>query len=130
MLGKNITLTFTPGWNRNANNKIPAIKAVRTLSGLGLKEAKDVVDYEKEYTLKVVTQDAQGSWDSTDIVPASVRCADAVRDLRTMGIYVTEDVPKRNLLLDEVRQLASDAVMEKQDDLAIALIEVLARFKA
>lgn len=130
MLGKTITLTFMPGWNRNANNKVPAIKAVRVLSGLGLKEAKDVVDAEKEYTFKVVTQDAQGSWDSTDIVPASARCADAVRDLRTMGIYVTENLLKRDILLEQVRQLASDAVMEKQDDLAIALIEVLARFKA
>ena len=33
-----------PSWPRSVPNKIPVIKVVRELTGLGLKEAKDLVD--------------------------------------------------------------------------------------
>jgi hypothetical protein len=128
MLGKTINLTFTSSYNRA--EKVRAIKAIRILSGLGLKEAKDIVDAENSCTLQVVTSDGPVSWDNSEIVSAERRYTDAVSDLYAAGIYVTEVMSTRNVLLDEVRQLASDALMEKQDDLAIALIEVLARFKA
>ena len=47
-------------WNGNINNKIAVIKEVRGITGLGLKEAKDLVDgAPKEVKKGVAKEDAE-----------------------------------------------------------------------
>lgn len=128
MITKDINLTFTSNWNRA--EKVRAIKAIRTLTGLGLKESKDIIDAENSCVLHVAISDGPSSWGSDEILSDHRRYIDAVDELHATGIYVSEVTSVSCDLLDQVRALAANAVMEKQDDLAIALIEVLARFKA
>lgn len=69
--GNRVTISV----DRTVHSKIPVIKAIRTVTGLGLKEAKDISDdlwNGKSYTIELAPDQLRGN---------------AIRTLRDAGIY-------------------------------------------
>lgn len=127
MITKHIKLTFpTVG---SGYNRVNVIKAVRMLTGLGLKEAKDLTEKLGAQPIRVLVEDRRDYIDERKIIPAQQAYDEAMRTLRDNGVFV-DSTPSasRQGMLDEVRKLASQAVLRDDFDLADALIAVLKRF--
>ena len=88
--------SFTISCPSILSNKIAAIKAIRTLTGLGLKEAKDITETLGIQTLYIdlVTQTA---------------IDEQFKILRTCGIEVSGNSWK---LIDDLRNLGSQALLQ------------------
>lgn len=94
-------------------NKVAVIKALRTLTGLGLKEAKD----------------ASEIWNKHQVFSISnVYCtSDAERDqqfkiLASNGVQVSGPI---SVLLDELRKIASRALEQGEDELANEILQLV-----
>jgi len=98
--------------------KVPAIKAVRQLTGIGLKEAKDAV--EEAMTGAVVVLEDKRPHDSS--APAMY---DAVESLRTQGMELSSGATKTEFIIQAVRESAKLAADEEETELAILLLDVL-----
>lgn len=100
------------------NNKVAAIKALRCITRLGLKEAKDAI--ESVMSGSVITVDAVGKkgFDSVDD-------RECLRTLTAEGIGVITGGGKRSVILSATRTNAKMAVEDGDYDLAISLINVL-----
>ena len=96
-------------------NKVAVIKAIRTLTGLGLKEAKDA----SERPGQVQTFDLQPM--SSYINPQQA-IDDQIRILRNEGVEVGEPVHK---LLEELRKLGSQALLQGEDELANEILQLV-----
>ena len=105
--------------------RVTVIKAVRQLTGLGLKEAKDLTEKQGAQLVHFRVEDIRSYYDDS-VIPAEKVLKDNLEILRNNGVLVHE--VSRVGTLAEVRQLASDAVLRDEHDLAIALIEVIQRF--
>lgn len=94
-------------------NKVAVIKAIRTLTGLGLKEAKDA----SEVVGKPQTFDLQPQASAT---PAYVE--EQFRILRQEGVEVGEPVYK---LLEELRKIGAQALLQGEDELANEILQLV-----
>lgn len=101
-------------------NKIPVIKAIRTLTGLGLKEAKDaseLFNIPQTFTLSLVGPVHTGTIQST-----SAFINEQFRILRADGVQVGEPVFS---ILEDLRKLASQALLQGEDELANEILQLV-----
>lgn len=122
MISKHFNIIFPDHQNYN---RVGVIKAVRQLTGLGLKEAKDLTEKQGAQLVHFRVEDNRSYYDDS-VIPAEKVLKDNLELLRSNGVLVHE--VGRVGTLAEVRQLASDAVLRDEYDLAIALIDVIKRF--
>ena len=107
---------FTLVAPKSMSNKVAAIKAIRTLTDLGLKEAKDASEYagvEKIYTLGhtlFTCPNPQGEYDRQ------------VRTLVAEGFDVTGSVYR---ILEDLRKLGSQALLQGEDELANEILQLV-----
>ena len=123
MISKHYQMVF-PAPNV-APNRVAVIKAIRSLTGLGLKEAKDLTEKVGNQLVRVRVEDKVDPY-TERLITAEQVLANDLAHLRSNGVMVVEAV--RAGTLDEVRKLASDAVLRDELDMAAALIDVLRRF--
>lgn len=124
MISKHYTMTF-PAPN-SGYNRVGVIKAVRTLTGLGLKEAKDLTEVEGPQLIHVRATDTINPY-TNQPVPAKMLLEDHIAEMRLNGVIVVEAV--RSGTLAEVRKLASEALLRDELDMAVALIDILRKFR-
>lgn len=127
MIIKHIKLTF-PAVN-SGYNRVNVIKAIRMLTGLGLKEAKDLTEKSGAQMVRVLVEDRRDYIDESKIIPAQQAYDDAMQILRSNGVWIDSTASTgRDGALNEVRRLAANAVLHNDFDLADTLIAVLKRF--
>lgn len=124
MIPTHITVNFPLNYEAAGSNKISTIKALRYLTGLGLKEAKELCEKFGEQRIKVSVRDTE------DFATGQLRTAEeqfnrAVADLRAQNIPVRFHTSKT---LEDLRRLASEAVLREEYAVAQALVEVLKKF--
>ncbi len=102
-------VTFVPP--ASILNKVSAIKAIRTLTGLGLKDAKDAAEMVGNPQTYVL---------NTGITERDLE--DQLRILRNEGFEVGPPVYK---LLEELRKLGSQALLQGEDDLANEILQLV-----
>ncbi len=122
MISKHFNIIFP---DHHDYARVTVIKAVRQLTGLGLKEAKDLTEKQGAQLVHFRVEDIRSYYDDS-VIPAEQVLKNGLEVLRNHGVLVHE--VSRVGTLAEVRQLASDAVLRDEHDLAIALIEVIQRF--
>ena len=100
-------------------NKVQAIKGLRKLSGMGLKEAKDFLEDVERKAVPVVAK----------IIPVveGFDLHDAITMLAEGGAAVTAMSGEREDILGKINAAAVDAVRATEYELAEELIEVLKR---
>jgi succinyl-CoA synthetase alpha subunit len=110
-------MNFTFFVEGGLHNKVRAIKGLRKLSGLGLKEAKDFVEGVESKDQPVVAQ----------FTPAveGFDLQDAINMLAEGGVRVTRMSGEREDVLGKINAAAVDAVKATEYELAEQLIEVL-----
>ncbi len=91
-------------------NKVSAIKAIRTLTGMGLKEAKDASEMVHRQTYKLNTGLTERDVD------------EQLRILRAEGFEVG---PPIYLLIEELRKLGSQALLQGEDELANEILQLV-----
>jgi hypothetical protein len=123
MISKHFNIIFP---DHRDYNRVTVIKAVRQLTGLGLTEAKDLTEKQGAQLVHFRVEDTRPSYYDDSAAPAEKVLKDNLEVLRSNGVLVHEVSQVGTLA--EVRQLASDAVLRDEHDLAIALIEVIQRF--
>jgi hypothetical protein len=123
MISKHFNMLF-PAPN-SGYNRVGVIKAIRQITGLGLKDAKDLTEKQGVILVKVVVNDIVDHYTGHPI-PEKRVLEDALAELRRNGVMVNEAV--RAGTLEEVRKLASDALLRDELDLAVALIDIIRRF--
>lgn len=101
------------------NNKVSAIKAARTLFGLGLKEAKDAIE---EVMNKGVSE--------FEIHPANApkhldKMSPEMLTLMGEGIQIGGIETKKSAVIEALRSSAKVAMSDREYDLAISIIGVL-----
>jgi hypothetical protein len=99
----------------NYHNKVAVIKAIRTLTGIGLKEAKDA----SERVGEAQTFDLQ---DMSSYGNASQIIEEQIRILRNEGVNVGEPVHR---LLEELRKLGAAALQQGEDELANEILQLV-----
>jgi len=105
--------------NRNyhqSNNKVAAIKAVRAITGIGLKEAKDAV----EDAMAGRAANIDSTFNPHDPIHAS-----GLRDLADMGFDLGDKNVKSAIILESVKQSAILAAKEDDYELSRLLLNVL-----
>ena len=107
--------------NRNYHNpnKVAAIKAVRAITGLGLKEAKDAV--EEAMVGHIVSI-------NTSFNPYDTIHAAGLQDLSDMGFDLGDKKTKTAIVLESVKQAAILATKEDDYDLTRLLLNVLTEY--
>ena len=104
---------FTIVCPQNYTNKVAVIKAIRTLTGLGLKEAKDaseVVGIPQTFDLEPLASST------------SVFIEEQFRILRNERVEVGEPVHK---LLEELRKIGAQALLQSEDELANEILQLV-----
>lgn len=112
-----LNFRYTPN---SIYNKVVVIKALRSLTGLGLKEAKDAIEAMvdnagRPHLIEVTT---------TLSMNELLRC-DEIKTLADGGFTPTNITTKRAVILGAIRSAAKMAINEKEHELAIALTNVL-----
>jgi len=102
--------------NGPLGNKIAVIKAIRTLTGLGLKEAKDASERKGPQLLDL---DFPGL---TRYPNPNVEMENQFRILRAEGVLVGEPVHK---LLEELREIGAQALRMGEDELASEILQLV-----
>ena len=113
------TLTLSVKSRHDIQNKIAAIKGVRALTGLGLKEAKDLVEMVEPGHTELIKIHAS-------ILEPSY--SDAIRLIRESGMKVqatAENNEARRDIGDQLRQVITYATMTSQYDISRVLIDVM-----
>jgi len=93
------------------SNKVAAIKAIRTLTGLGLKEAKDA-------------SERPGVQQFFPMVHGLTQTAidEQTRILRAEGYEIG---PSVHIIIEELRQLGSQALLQGEDELANEILQLV-----
>lgn len=98
-------------------NKVAAIKAIRSLTGLGLKEAKDVSERAGvAQTLELSTFHVPAGEDIMRHVETHIRI------LRTEGFDIVDPVYK---LMDQLRELGAQALRQGEDEFANEILQLV-----
>lgn len=95
---------------KNIANFVMVVKSIRILTGLGLKEAKDIADQEGETVLHIVN----------GILDIDFNSASAA--LAQQGIVVGD---KKQEIIDELRELAVQALQIDEDELANEIMQFI-----
>lgn len=98
-------------------NKVTVIKAIRELTGLGLKEAKDISDIPKEYHLRL---DSRFYAMEPEVWKKAIE--DIARTLRQNGVGVGAPV---FVILDDLRKLGAQALEQGEDELANEILQLV-----
>ena len=106
-------------------NKVAAIKAVRLLTGIGLKEAKDTVE---EAMTGVIVEIDDSSAIQRELTTANTH--EAIENLRAQGMELQNGTTKIEFILQAVKESAKLATDEKETDLAILLLGVISQHEA
>lgn len=127
MIFKHVRMTFPMVFG--SHNRLAVIKAVRMLTGMGLKEAKDLTEMGGTQRVRILVEDRRSFADESVIIPAKQAYDEAMQLLRDNGVHV-DMTPSagREGMIGEVRKLASQAVLGDDLDMAEALIAVIRRF--
>lgn len=96
-------------------NKIAVIKAIRSLTGTGLKEAKDASEYQGPQTWEVRTTYMDGPDYQFEI-------EGFIRILVSNGVQVQNSVYQ---ILQELRELGSQALLQGEDELANEILQLV-----
>ena len=120
------TVTITLPELYTSANKVAVIKAIRTLTGMGLKEAKDLSEQPGQQRVEVRCPPAE-DYATGQIIPSQDRFDRAVADLRGQGIPVHID-NFRGSAMDRLKALVSEAILRDDYELAEALMPVLKKF--
>jgi len=100
-------------------NKVTAIKALRLLTGLGLKEAKDFIECVMDTQSKTITFVPN---------PNTVHTTEAIENLASGGFTYVEDLSAdREGVLKELKKLTKMAVEKDQSDIAMDLLNLLTK---
>jgi len=108
-----IVVVSIPGGYSPGQNKIEVIKALRNLSYMGLKEAKDLSETAGQHTLPVnmrLTVDAGRAFE------------DYCRILRNNGCEVGPSIHK---VLQSLRELGAEALRLGEDDIANEILQMV-----
>lgn len=108
---------FTIVCPANYHNKIAVIKALRTLTGLGLKEAKDaseIVGTPQTFALCPAL--------FRDYAVPELTIEDQFRTLRNEKVEVG---PRVHQILEGLRKLGSDALLQGEDELANEILQLV-----
>lgn len=110
-------------------NKVASIKAVRILSGLGLKESKDIIDKQGPVTIQLkqrfTTLGGGTALGLPQLLTPDQRQAEIEeqsRILRNNGFCVGDSVHN---ILKGLRALAADALAQGDDDLANEILQLV-----
>ena len=103
-------------YSTNFSNKVAAIKAVRAITGLGLKEAKDAVE-------DAMIGNAVSI--NTSFNPHDPIHSGGLQDLKDMGFDLGDKNTKTAIILESVKQAAILATKEDDYDLTKLLLNVL-----
>ena len=97
-------------------NKVEVIKAIRVLTGLGLKEAKDASEFPRPQTFDIAGTilTSYGNPDS--------EIENQFRIMRNNGVDVGPPVYK---ILESLRQLGSQALLQGEDELANEILQLV-----
>lgn len=95
-------------------NKVAVIKAIRCLTDLGLKEAKDVSDMYngQKQTFKFSSVNGYGQSFIND----------QIRILQSNGVEIGDPIYK---ILDDLRLLVSQALLQNEDELANEILQLV-----
>jgi hypothetical protein len=99
-------------------SKIEVIKAIRTISGCGLKEAKDISENDRPQQLFVNTGNVQ--YLTTE--QQDRHFEEQFRILRNNGVKVGETI---HIILQELRHLAAKALEQGDDELADEILQLV-----
>lgn len=124
MIPTHITVTFPTDYQSSGANRVTTIKAIRTLTGMGLKESKDLTEKWGEQRIKINVHAAE-DYATGRVLTAKEQFDRAINELKAQNIPVKIQTYKT---LEDLRRLASEAVLRDEHDVAMALIEVLKRF--
>ena len=91
-------------------NKVGVIKAIRTISYMGLKEAKDLCETPGEHILSVTFSGSDADFENN------------VRTLRIEGCHVGSAVHE---LLQSLRELGAQALKMGEDELASEILQMV-----
>ena len=116
MPANQIDLTFPHDYNHF--DKVAVIKAVRTIAGLGLKEAKDLSEIQKVATVNINVTPGYGAMVSN----VDTFLEEQYRILRNNGVLVG---PAVHRILQSLRNLASDALQQGDDELANEIMQLV-----
>lgn len=97
-------------------NKVEVIKAIRSLTGLGLKEAKDASERCGPQTLDIRLQN------SGSFINIERAIEDYFRVLRNNGVEVGEPAFK---IIESLRKLGADALLQGEDELANEILQLV-----
>jgi hypothetical protein len=112
-----IDLTFPVDYF-GSNNKVSVIKAIRTITSVGLKEAKDMSEIPGVVTVEIKPQVSYG----TVVSDTDVFLEEQYRILRNNGVLVG---PAVHRILQSLRNLAADALQQGDDDLANEILQLV-----
>lgn len=105
-------------------NKVESIKAIRTLTGFGLKESKDITDVPGPITIPLLNRSYNGigpGQAATDVFRER-EIEEQCRILRNNGFIVGGQVHK---ILQGLRELATDALRQGDDELANEILQLV-----
>ena len=109
--------------------RVEQIKAIRTLTGLGLKEAKDISDAPGKHFVKVLGVFDMFN-DRTGTSNPQANYEAVLRSLRATGVTVIDKSREYSESLDRLAGLASSVLLCRQYDLAQDLLAVLQKYDA
>ena len=111
-----ISFRCPPDYQGVGHNKVAVIKAIRMLTGMGLKEAKDTSEITIQQTFNIST----GNFYSYANAVAEIE--EQVQILRRNGVEVGESV---YLILQSLRDLGSQALLQGEDELASEILQLV-----
>lgn len=114
-------LTRNKNFEANGHNRVPPIKAVRSITGLGLKEAKDAVES--------VMAGATVELNHVFIDKHDAMQVQAINELAGMGYDLRDRSQKSDVILESVKQCAVLATKEDDYELARLLLNVLTDYE-
>jgi len=98
------------------NNKVTVIKAIRTLTGLGLKEAKDASEKGGRQVYDIHASNFLGCVDPEKAIEEQFRI------LRSEGVEVGEPAWK---IIQDLRELGAKALQMGEDELANEILQLV-----
>lgn len=110
-------ITFVPPPASKMQNKVIAIKAIRQLCGIGLKEAKDAAELEG---IRQTFQLSKHSFSSYSNPALAIE--EQMRLLRNEGFEVG---PSINKILQGLRELATEALAQGEDEIANEILQLV-----
>ena len=126
MVPKFITVEFPSVYDPHTTNKIGVIKAIRSLTGMGLKDAKDLSEKPGQHRVEVhpyvhtcpITGREHTLEESFNVY---------VGWLRNQGIKVVIDSKKEQVMV-QLRELAADCLVRGEYDMTVDLINIIHRY--